>query len=518
MVSITVYDGAGGIGGNKIYVGEKGGGVFLDFGKNFGKYGLFYEEFLKNRDSRGIHDLIHLDLIPKINIYRPDLVPSDVDLSPYPRPEVTAVLLSHAHVDHSGNIGLLDMHIPVIASPLSIAILKGMQDSGMSSVDSDVAYISPKVPKEGGLFLGSDKMSPHKGRDFYCTATPGKGLLGLLSRRPGQDGKNAKKFEPGSCMPLDTAVLPFHVRPYDVDHSIYGALGFILETDPPLAYTGDFRLHGKQGDKTRNFVHRAKDASVLIIEGTRVSRQTGPEEDGDAQEPSTEATVSEACRSTAESTEGLIIADFSPRNFERLETFLVIGEKTGRKLVVMAKDAYLLHAMECADGVCRYLPVGIYRELTDQSRRKWESEVVETVAGEQYVSHLDIRNNPDGYILCFSFFDMKHLLDIKPDRGTYIYSSCEAFTEEMEIDFVRLGNWLERFGMQSSGFCIGENGKPEFDPGYHASGHASRKDLAWVIDQVSPDVLIPVHTLWRGWFTENFENVAMVEEGKSIRI
>jgi ribonuclease J len=58
LVSLTVYDGGMGIGGNKLYLEEGGKGVFLDFGKNFGKYGLFYEEFLKNRDIRGIHDLI----------------------------------------------------------------------------------------------------------------------------------------------------------------------------------------------------------------------------------------------------------------------------------------------------------------------------------------------------------------------------------------------------------------------------------------------------------------------------
>jgi ribonuclease J len=56
VVSLTVYDGAYGIGGNKLYLEEKGNGVFLDFGKNFGKYGVFYEEFLKNRDTRSIHD------------------------------------------------------------------------------------------------------------------------------------------------------------------------------------------------------------------------------------------------------------------------------------------------------------------------------------------------------------------------------------------------------------------------------------------------------------------------------
>jgi len=39
MVSLTVYDGANGIGGNKLYLEENGKGVFLDFGKNFGKQG-----------------------------------------------------------------------------------------------------------------------------------------------------------------------------------------------------------------------------------------------------------------------------------------------------------------------------------------------------------------------------------------------------------------------------------------------------------------------------------------------
>jgi ribonuclease J len=201
-----------------------------------------------------------------------------------------------------------------------------------------------------------------------------------------------------------------------------------------------------------------------------------------------------ACLSVIRESRGVVIADFSPRNFERLETFLGIAQKTGRKLIVMAKNVYLLHALECADGICRYHPVRIYRELNDSSRRKWESEVVGTVAGEQYVSHMEIRNNPDQYILCFSFFDMNHLLDIKPPAGsTDLYSSCEAFNEEMEIDFVRLGQWLDRFGITPYGFSINEQGRPVFDPEYHASGHASREDLAWAIDQIDPEVIIPVH-------------------------
>ena len=48
---ITVYDGADCIGGNKIYLSDGKDGIFLDFGKNFGKYARFYEEFLKSGEE-----------------------------------------------------------------------------------------------------------------------------------------------------------------------------------------------------------------------------------------------------------------------------------------------------------------------------------------------------------------------------------------------------------------------------------------------------------------------------------
>jgi ribonuclease J len=57
------------------------------------------------------------------------------------------------------------------------------------------------------------------------------------------------------------------------------------------------------------FISQAKDASVLITEGTRA----GPSEE----EKTSEKTVCETCRESVESSSGLIIADFSPRNFER---------------------------------------------------------------------------------------------------------------------------------------------------------------------------------------------------------
>jgi len=299
------------------------------------------------------------------------------------------------------------------------------------------------------------------------------------------------------------------VKAFDIDHSIFGATAYILYGDAAIAYTGDIRLHGKKSEKTRKFAREARDVSALIIEGTRAGR----EEDINVSEND----VYQNCLKAVEDSKGLVIADFSARNFERLETFKRIAEKTSRQLVVTAKDAYMLHAIELADGECRMDGVGIYGELKEK-RDKWETDIVMDRWGESYVDPKQIEKNPDGYIICFSFYDMKHLLDIKPVGGVYIYSSSEAVSEEQEFDFLRLYNWLKLFKFRVYGFemVFGEKPEPRFVKGYHASGHASRDDLRWIIEEIDPDIIIPVHTENPEWFDENFEGVSLLRNGDSV--
>ena len=511
-MNITVYDGAETIGGNKIYVEENGKGVFLDFGMNFAKYGEYFAEFLSERSTRGIHDPLYLNLIPRLNIYRSDLTPSDVDLSGYPKLNVEAVLLSHAHLDHCGNVGYLHESIPLVASATTLAILKAMRDSGRPGVGGEVVYHSPKEFGEDTRVLKSPYRKSYQGRDFICTDNISDELRDFLCIKPGQESKNAKKLEPGDICCVGDIELPFGVKAFEVDHSIYGATAYVLYGDTAIAYTGDMRLHGKKSVETKKFVREAKDASVLIIEGTRAGRG----EDINVSEND----VYQNCLKAVEESSGLVIADFSPRNFERLETFKEIAEKTSRQFVVTAKDAYMLHAIELVDGVSRMDGVGIYRELKDR-RDKWETNIVKEKWGESYVDPVEIRRNPDGYILCFSFYDMKHLLDIKPEGGVYVYSSSEAFSEEQEFDFLRLYKWLETFNFKVYGFEMvfeGERPEPRFVKGYHASGHASKDDLRWIIEQIAPDTIIPVHTENPEWFAENFDGVVMLRNGKNLEV
>lgn len=520
MVSLTVYDGAEGIGGNKIFLEDQGNGVFLDFGMNFSKNSKYYEEFLKARSSRGIHDLLRLNFIPKLNIYRSDLIPTDVSVDRFPSLNICAALISHAHMDHCGYMGLLREDIPIIGSCTSLALMKAMQDSQDQTFGSDVTYCTFKSKfSEDGCVLKSKNESPYIGRTLISTTEPCAGLVEFLTTRP-KAPSSKKIFHPPSLKSISCESTPFEISAYPVDHSIYGATAFILEGAKSIAYTGDFRVHGKNAEKTREFANQAKGVDVLITEGTRAGREND-EPNSETCEPTSvsEEMVYETCRGVVDDSQSLVVADFSARNIERLEIFLYIAQKSGRTLVVTAKDAYILQALNRVEKVARLKEVLVYDALKAEKKSAWENTVV--ASGGRLIGHREISRDPEQYVVCFSFFDMNNLLDISPEGGDYIYSSCEAFSEEMVIDFQRLWEWLLFFKMQVHGLeMVKENNqlKPRTVKGFHASGHASREDLEEIITQIDPGVVIPVHTTGHQWFSKTFDTVQIVREGERLEL
>ncbi len=507
MTSIQIFDGNNTIGGNKIYIEEKGHGIFLDFGMNFKKYGAFFQQFISPRSMRGIHDLIYLNLIPKLDIYRKDLIPKDLDISSYPSLNVEAILLSHAHMDHCGNIGLLKPDYPIIASPSTIMLLKALIDSSsFPMLGSDVVYYSLKAPKGDERILVTDRYKDI-GRDFICTENFSESLHDFFTLTT----KSRKKFDEGNLSLLKDYSSSFEINAYEVDHSIYGATAYIISGDNTIAYTGDFRLHGKKRNKSEEFLKNAKDASILIIEGTRAAR-------GDINE--SEEIVYNNCLKTAEEAKGLIVADFTARNFERLEMFDLIAKKLGRTMIITAKDAFLLNALNKADNIDRIKDLRVYRDLKITSKG-WEKFLLNIEREVNFIDPSDISKEQDKFMICFSLYDIKNLLDIKPNKGLYIYSSSEAFEEESEFDFLRLNNWLKFFDFEIVGFDIIEEYnkfRPRFTKGYHASGHVSKSDLIKAIETIDPDIVIPVHTDSPEWFSNNFENAVLLKDNESYTI
>ncbi|KUH34010.1 MBL fold metallo-hydrolase [Thermococcus celericrescens] len=517
-MKITVYDGSQTIGGSKIHIQEGENGLFLDFGMNFAKYAQYYEEFISERPSRGIHDLWKLGLIPKLNIYRKDLIPQDLtgEVSQYPKIPVNAVLISHAHLDHVGNITLLDENIPIVGSPTTMIILKALRDTSRGShMGMELPYYTPKKPSDSNPYVLEAKreIKHYINRNIILTdelSESGLNFLSWLANVELAKSKGrTKSIQLGKVQHLKERELGFEVHAYPVDHSIYGALAYVVEGNTAIAYTGDFRLHGKNRGESRKFVKAARSASVLITEGTRAGREDD--------ENVSEEEVYKNAKAIVEEAKGLVVADFSARNFERLESFKKIAEETGRELVVTTKDAYFLHALGLVDGKDYISGLRVYRN-SKAKPEKWEEWIFLNYPGIG-ITPEEVGRDRENYILCFSFYDMPHLLDVMPEGGVYIYSSSEAFTEEQTFSFLRLWNWLQYFGFEVRGFSVDDDGKPIFEGSLHASGHISKEELERVIDKIDPDYVIPVHTENPEWFKGQWDKkVITLKDGESWEV
>ena len=124
--------------------------------------------------------------------------------------------------------------------------------------------------------------------------------------------------------------------------------------------------------------------------------------------------------------------------------------------------------------VCK---VGVDSELIEKEYEKWEREFI---FEENAITYKELGKNQDKYVVSMNLWEIKHLIDIKPEDAIWIKSSCEPFCEEMELDEERKKNWLNHFGV-----------KEYFA---HASGHASENEIRWMVKEINPKRLIPVHT------------------------
>jgi ribonuclease J len=297
-------------------------------------------------------------------------------------------------------------------------------------------------------------------------------------------------------------LLEFDCRAYPIDHSVKGAVGFVVETDRgSCVYPGDVRMHGLQSQKTVDFLEVARSPRpyVLFMEGTNIAEV--PEE------VTGEEDVARNVRQILSNIVGeFAIADFGPRNIERLEIFLRAAREHHRKLVVTPKDAFLLRAISMVDPK---IPVPgddmVIFDSAKASEGGWEELVFMEFEGAT-VKASALGRSPGDYLLAFSFLDIKHLVDIRPDGGHYIYSSSEAFTEDQAIDFRRLQAWLDKFGLKSHGFWF-EADRLKFSKGkegLHASGHAPAADLERIIHALNPEIIVPLHTENPALFVERF--------------
>lgn len=507
-VRVHLHGGLNEIGGNKLLVEDGDDRVYLDFGTSLGARDRFFEEFLNPRTTTALADLLHLGLLPDVDgIYREDLIELAEDVTTLDLPEsgpayrqrtgqgfVHGILVTHAHVDHFQDIAFLDPEIPVYCTRTTRAMLEAIDAIGGTGIGSEVVTVRQRSLDEMGgnaTFPGDLKVDTR-----------------TVDRRIEVCPEHAW-FHLG----------PFRVMAIPVDHSVPGAVAFLVETPSGkrILYTGDVRFHGALTDRTKVLreVTGGLGPDLVLSEGTRIGDTGGDDEAG----------VQRDVHQLVQGTDGLAIAEFGWKDTTRFDTLQQVAKATGRRLVVSPKLAFLLkrlahlrevpsQAPEAYDHVAVYLKrreTHRYRP-SDYTRYKheagyladWDTQALrgawkadDEVTLRDPLAHwtggvkaTDIRDDPGAYLLHLSYYESNELFDLDPPDGSrWIRCLTEPYSDEMALDLERQCHWLDHFGFEHNVPPTGTLGGLT-----HISGHASGDDLKPFLEAIEAGVLVPIHT------------------------
>ncbi len=334
---------------------------------------------------------------------------------------VDAVIVSHVHMDHAGFLPVVKREIPVFCGETSAVMMDAFTSMKRWIVEGGVERKSVNVFRTGGKFRVGD----------------------------------------------------VEVRPVHVDHSVPGSYGLMIHTpEGTVVYTGDFRMHGAKRKLTEDFVSvvEKEDVDVLITEATNISNAY----------VSSEEEVKAKLRYIVENTEGIVVAYFASTDIDRFRTFYEVAKENGRKLVVSTKQAYFLSKLK--DDPHLEVPrlsdesIMIFRKKKE-SYKSWEREALSVGSA---VDAGDISRMQGEVVLVASLYDFEELVEVEPVPGScYVYSASEPFNEEMEMDFNKMRNWLDHYGL------------PQYH--LHVSGHVMPIELKMVLERIKPKKVLPIH-------------------------
>jgi ribonuclease J len=357
-------------------------------------------------------------------------------------PAADAILLSHAHMDHTGLLEFTDETVPIYAS------------AGTS-----------KMMLAGGIFAAQTELPRERYRELVAT-------------RPVRIGD-------------------FVVTPFDVDHSIYGAMALLVEAEgKSLLYSGDLRLHGRRPGKAELLLKslESRSVDVLLMEGTHFGLPT--------ENPTDELQLEDGLVAEIERAPGLALASFSPQNVDRLIGFINAARRTGRLFVADVYTAFVMYLISSQtdvpdpvrdENIRVFYPHAFRRSCERRNRVKIHDQFLPSQIGLD-----ELRADPARYVMLFrpSMLD-DDFEGTLPDRCRCLYSYWSGYLDKPD--------WqkMKRALKEVDGDVVK----------VHATGHILEEDIVRFVDSAAPAELIPVHTFEPQRFEDHFPNTRVLEDG-----
>ncbi|MCF7875193.1 MAG: MBL fold metallo-hydrolase [Candidatus Omnitrophica bacterium] len=374
------------------------------------------------------------------------------------------------------------------------------------------------LPTVKGLYEGVDDgksvdafflSHPHQDHYGFCQFIR-KDIPVFLSRDAGRMLKAADVFLPVQFGKHKQFFLKNHdsvdvgnmkITPYLMDHSGYGAMAFLVETEgKKIFYSGDFRGHGRKKDLFEKFLKSPPlGVNVLIMEGTMVDRA---EESVDSEEQLETKIVKEA-----RSYPGAKFIFCSGQNVDRLVTFYRSARRLKALFVLDLYTANILHEL-----MRKSMPV--------PSNGFKDVGILFT---KHFMKRLEQKKMPDWYKRWRRYEISPASLRRKGGNLFVVYR--ERSQPELEAAGIRPGSVL--FYSQWGGYME----EPSFKPTEtfcqrhnmdirqaHTSGHATIRSLKRLGAALNPQVIVPIHSFAANKFHELFDNVRELDDKEVFKL
>ncbi|HAL63635.1 MAG TPA: hydrolase [Clostridiales bacterium] len=280
------------------------------------------------------------------------------------------------------------------------------------------------------------------------------------------------------------------ITPYKCDHSAFDSYMFLIKCgEKTVLYTGDFRANGRHD--FMDLLQSLPEVDAVIIEGTMLSRD-------DTTKNIEEEFLEKIATSYLRRHNGPAFIMMSAQNIDRIKTAYEVAKITNRLFlediytadITVASD-YDLPVPDKKNGI-RVFSTGGDKQYAKLQKYK-----------EAKIGKYEIAKKP--FLMCIRQ-SMKNYLEklsdmIPFDDGVLFYAMWKGYMEQPEMEtFLHF--------MRQKGIKIHI---------LHTSGHADPQTIDALIKDVTPKIIIPVHTENAQWF-ERYKNISYVCYDKEIII